>query len=150
MKAANPRVVVLAVWMVAAVLTIPLSLAVKLLGKSGGWLIVVVLFYGLLIVGIWIALGFLPLLIRKEFPSKLAWAWAGLVMTFIGFAVFHSNMPDFGDYGPVTVPAWWCGNEKAAVVTACVGLGISVVGHILWIVACVYYHVRSRPTPEML
>ena len=150
MKAVNLRIVLLAVWMVAAVLTIPLSIAMKLLGKSGGWLVIVVLFYGLFIVGIWIALGLLPLLIRREFPSKLAWAWAGLVMTFIGFAVFYSNMPDFGDYGPVSVPAWWFGNEKAAVVTACVGLGISVVGHLLWIGSCLFYAVRSRSKPEVL
>lgn len=144
MKAANPRIVLLAVWMVFAVLTLPASLVIKMLGKNGGWLVVMVLMFGLLIVGLWIALGLLPLFIRGEYPSKLAWAWAGLAMTFVGFAVFHANMPDFGDVGPATVPTWWHGNEKAAVVTACVGLGISAIGHILWIGSCIFYAVRSR------
>lgn len=144
MKAANRRIVLLAVWMVAAVLTIPASLVIKMLGKNGGWLVFLVLMYGVLIVGFWIALGLLPLLIRGEYPSKLAWAWAGLAMTFIGFAVFHANMPDFGDVGPATVPTWWHGNEKAAGATAYAGLGISAVGHILWIASCIVYAVRSR------
>lgn len=147
---ANPRIVLAVVWILAALLSIPVSLVIKFSGGNGGWFTVMLLMFGVFVVGLWLVLGFLPLFIRSDYESKLEWAWASMALVFIGFIVGNANLPDFGDVGPATVPAWWFGNEAAAEITGGVFLGISVIGHVLWLLSCITYAVRShRSAPEV-
>ena len=146
----NPRIVLVAVWMAASLLSIPASLVIKFSGENGGWLTFMLMMLGIILVGIWVLLGLLPLFIRGDYASKLAWAWVSLALVFIGFIVGNANMPDIGDVGPATVPTWWFGNEEAASITGGIFLVISAIGHVLWIASCIAYAVLSRRTaPEV-
>ncbi|MGV0360862.1 hypothetical protein ACUY2X_02035 [Corynebacterium minutissimum] len=146
----NPRIVLVTVWMAASLLSIPVSLVIKLSGENGGWLTFMLMMFGVILVGIWVLLGLLPLFIRGDYTSKLAWAWVSLALAFIGFIVGNANLPDFGDVGPATVPTWWFGNEEAASITGGIFLVISAIGHVLWLVSCIAYAVLSRRTaPEV-
>lgn len=92
----NPRIVLVAVWMAASLLSIPVSLVIKFSGENGGWLTFMLMMFGVILVGIWVLLGLLPLFIRGDYTSKLAWAWVSLALVFIGFIVGNANLPDFG------------------------------------------------------
>lgn len=146
----NPRIVLVAVWMAASLLSIPVSLVIKFSGENGGWLTFMLMMFGVILVGIWVLLGLLPLFIRGDYTSKLAWAWVSLALVFIGFIVGNANLPDFGDVGPATVPTWWFGNEEAASMTGGLFFIVSAIGHVLWLVSCIAYAVLShRSAPEV-
>ncbi|GAA1472192.1 hypothetical protein GCM10009604_09830 [Corynebacterium aurimucosum] len=146
---ANPRIIMMVVWMFAALFSIPVSLVIKLGGENGGWLTFMLVMFGIFLVGIWVLLGLLPLFIRADYPSRLEWAWVSMALLFIGFIVGNANLPDFGDIGPATVPTWWSGNEEAAEITGGIFLVISAIGHVLWLTSCIVYAVLShRSEPE--
>lgn len=147
---ANPRIIMMAVWMFAALFSIPVSLVIKFSGENGGWLTFMLVMFGIVLVGIWVLLGLLPLFIRADYPSRLEWAWVSMALLFIGFIVGNANLPDFGDIGPATVPTWWSGNEEAAEFTGGIFLVISAIGHVLWLTSCIAYAVLShRSEPEV-
>ena len=146
---ANPRIIMMVVWMFAALFSIPVSLVIKFSGENGGWLTFMLAMFGIFLVGIWVLLGLLPLFIRADYPSRLEWAWVSMALLFIGFIVGNANLPDFGDIGPATVPTWWSGNEQAAETTGGIFLVISAIGHVLWLTSCIAYAVLShRSEPE--
>ena len=146
---ANPRIIMMVVWMFAALFSIPVSLVIKFSGENGGWLTFMLVMFGIFLVGIWVLLGLLPLFIRADYPSRLEWAWVSMALLFIGFIVGNANLPDFGDIGPATVPTWWSGNEEAAEITGGIFLVISAIGHVLWLTSCIAYAVLShRSEPE--
>lgn len=146
---ANPRIIMMVVWMFAALFSIPVSLVIKFSGENGGWLTFMLVMFGIFLVGIWVLLGLLPLFIRADYPSRLEWAWVSMALLFIGFIVGNANLPDFGDIGPATVPTWWSGNEEAAEITGGIFLVISAIGHVLWLTTCIAYAVLShRSEPE--
>lgn len=146
---ANPRIIMMVVWMFAALFSIPVSLVIKFSGENGGWLTFMLAMFGIFLVGIWVLLGLLPLFIRADYPSRLEWAWVSMALLFIGFIVGNANLPDFGDIGPATVPTWWSGNEEAAEITGGIFLVISAIGHVLWLTTCIAYAVLShRSEPE--
>ena len=122
---ANPRIIMMVVWMFAALFSIPVSLVIKFSGENGGWLTFILVMFGIFLVGFWVFLG------------------------FIGFILGNANLPDFGDIGPATVPTWWFGNEEAASITGGIFLVVSAIGHVLWLVSCIAYAVLShRSAPE--
>ena len=146
---ANPRIIMMVVWMFAALFSIPVSLVIKFSGENGGWLTFMLVMFGIFLVGIWVLLGLLPLFIRADYPSRLERAWVSMALLFIGFIVGNANLPDFGDIGPATVPTWWSGNEEAAEITGGIFLVISAIGHVLWLTSCIAYAVLShRSEPE--
>ncbi|WP_412101062.1 hypothetical protein [Corynebacterium aurimucosum] len=146
---ANPRIIMMVVWMFAALFSIPVSLVIKFSGENGGWLTFMLVMFGIFLVGIWVLFGLLPLFIRADYPSRLEWAWVSMALLFIGFIVGNANLPDFGDTGPATVPTWWSGNEEAAEITGGIFLVISAIGHVLWLTSCIAYAVLShRSEPE--
>ncbi len=147
---ANQRIVMVAVWMFAALISIPVSLVIKFSGENGGWLTFMLMMFGIFLVGVWVLLGLLPLFIRSDYESKLEWAWVSMALVFIGFILGNANLPDFGDIGPATVPTWWFGNEEAATITGGILLVISGIGHVMWLASCITYAVLShRSAPEV-
>lgn len=147
----NSRIALLVVWIVAALVSIPAVLALKFVSGNAGWYAVMLMLGGVVPLGVWMLLGFIPLFILRDYDSNLVWAWTGLAMVFTGFIIGGANLPDFGDTSPAGVPAWWFGNEDAATMTGMLFLGISAVGHVLWLVSCIVYAVKShRQQPPVL
>ena len=63
----NSRIALLVVWIVAALVSIPAVLALKFVSGNAGWYAVMLMLGGVVPLGVWMLLGFIPLFILRDY-----------------------------------------------------------------------------------
>ncbi|WP_306508194.1 hypothetical protein [Corynebacterium sp.] len=146
MRPVNHRLWLFITWLVSSLVVIPFALLIKLLTKNGGWLWLLLGLGAFIPVAFWVALSTLPFLIHRGFVFRPHLGYLFCALSFLGFLVFITSMPDAGDM-PTTFYPPWCGPDTCGAFVN-VGLAVSVVSHLGWVVCCVMWAVQSRRGPK--